>query len=840
MNQLVYNDIRVQFLSEDIIRVERAKKGLFCDNNTFFIPDRGQFEEYAIEYSFNEGVLCFGDYELYLPTSRNTLSGLKLERNGKRLYSYKRLSNSGELPPLDKTPDVFALADTPRIIIPEGGYSKQRMGQYTVVENVQDIYLIICNRDARKLRRLYVLLTGRPELVRLSTLGGWNSKYYAYSEETAKQLILDYEAHNVPLDNMVIDTDWRSCEHGWGYDINTKLFPDMKRFLDFAHEHDVDIMFNDHPEPVEGSSIFRAKEIAYREKNLQRLLKLGVDTWWYDRNWTTHLISPSKNLRHETLGLYLFHEITKHFYQAKAGNSEVYRRPDIMGNVVNINNGIYDAITDSASHRYGIQWTGDIQSTLAALNQEVESLLRAGNNCIAYANADCGGHCGLPNKEEFIRWMQFGTLSPIFRPHCTADVANIRTREPWAYDKETLDIVREYNNLRYRLLPYIYRNAYNAYESGEPVFKALGWEYPRDKRALKCYDQYMLGKDLLFKPLSKQPPKVLKKENYTSPVKATYYDGVELKGTPLAYAEYDVLSIYLEDEQPEKGVPMYNFSARFETEVKFDNDVELIIKTDDGSTVWIDGEKVHEDKNYHAATEFNLKVIKGGLAHKIEIEYFQGGGAAVVELLYNEVEKNDGKISIYLPQGKWLDPFDGSVYIGGKTIYKKYDLCETPIFIRLGSLIPLAYEARNTKSQKWDSLMFDYYPDDVATDNDYLYEDDRETTAYKLGRFAKTPYDASFNPSENAYVIKIHRTNGHFDGENFNNVRDIMVKFHLINGVKEIKKVTLNGELFKFASGGRRSDSFPLNSKLYSPDGRLVLVYFDADADKEYVIKYYI
>lgn len=74
-------------------------------------------------------------------------------------------------------------------------------------------------------------LTGRNELVRLSTLGGWNSKYYAYTEEEAKQLILDYEAHNVPLDVMVIDTDWRSCEHGWGYDINTKLFPDMKRFL---------------------------------------------------------------------------------------------------------------------------------------------------------------------------------------------------------------------------------------------------------------------------------------------------------------------------------------------------------------------------------------------------------------------------------------------------------------------------------------------------------------------------------------------------------------------------------------------------------------------------------
>ena len=139
-------------------------------------------------------------------------------------------------------------------------------------------------------------LTGKPELVRLSTLGGWNSKYYAYTEEEAKQVILDYEKHNVPLDVMVIDTDWRSCENGWGYDINTNLFPNMKRFLDFAHEHGVEIMFNDHPEPVNGAHVFKPEEIEYREKNLQSLMEKGLDIWWYDRNWTTSIISPTDKI----------------------------------------------------------------------------------------------------------------------------------------------------------------------------------------------------------------------------------------------------------------------------------------------------------------------------------------------------------------------------------------------------------------------------------------------------------------------------------------------------------------------------------------------------------------
>lgn len=840
MEQIVSNDIRIQLLSNDIIRIERAKNGAFLDNNTFFIPNREQCADNKVAYSFNEDVLCFGEYELYLPTSTKTLSGLRLEKNGKRVYAYKKLANTGELPALGKTPEVFAIADTPRIIIPEGGYSKNRDGQYKVTENVQDIYLLLCQKDARKLRRLYVELTGRPELVRLATLGGWNSKYYPYSEESAKQLILDYEAHNVPLDNMVIDTDWRSCEHGWGYDINTKLFPNMKRFLDFAHAHNVDIMFNDHPEPVDGAHVFRAKEIAYREKNLQSLMNIGVDTWWYDRNWSSHLVSPSKNLRHETLGLYLFHDISKHFYQAKAKNKDIYRRPDIMGNVVNIVNGTYESMTDSASHRYGIQWTGDIDSTLESLGQEVRSLLTTGNNANVYVNADCGGHIGVINKEEFIRWMQFGTLSPIFRPHCTYIVAKTRSREPWVYDEETLNIVREYNYLRYRLLPIIYKNARNAYETGEPIFKALDWEYLQDKRAVACDDEYMLGNDILIKPIAKKlPDGIVGKSFFTKPIKATYYNGIELKGEPLAHAEYDELNMCLDNESPEDGVPMYYFSTRFECEVKFDEDTELIFKCDDGASVWIDGEKALEDHDCHPAREFSLKTVEGGRVHEIIIEYFQAGGGATAQLLYRKVLPNSDKTAVYLPQGKWLNPFDGKIYIGKKTVYINYALNETPLFIRLGAILPLAHNARNTKEQTWGNLVLDYYPDKTATDCGYIYEDDTETTAYKLGEFAKTPYEAFYDETQHAYIVRLHCTNGCFNSAKWHDKRNIMLKMHLINGVNSISKVLVNDSETSFDINNKDNNAFPLNADKFAVDGKTVCVAFEADADKEYEIKIY-
>ena len=834
MEQIISGNVRVQFLSDNIIRIEYANKGRFCDKNTFFIPNKSHYAN-KVAYAHKRGAIAFGEYELYVPENAESLAGVCLYKHGEKVYTYKKLANSGELPPLNNTPEVFAVSDTPRIIIPEGGYSVDRKGEYSVEEDVQDVYLLLCKKDARLLRKLYVELTGKPELVRLSVLGGWNSKYYAYTEDEAKQLILDYEKHNVPLDVMVIDTDWRSCEHGWGYDINTKLFPDIKRFTDFAHEHGVEIMFNDHPEPANGTQVFAPEEIAYREKNLQSLMEKGLDIWWYDRNWVTRLIPPTESVRWETFGLYLFEDITRHYYQNAVQDKEVYRRPVIMGNVVNILNGTYSGITDSASHRYSIQWTGDIDSLPNFIAQEIDSLVKCGNNAIPYMNSDCGGHLGNPDKELFIRWMQYGALSPVFRPHCTNSVK--RTREPWAYDNETLDIVRAYNNLRYRLLPVIYKNAYNAYETGEPIFKALGWEYPEDLKALKINDEYMLGNDILIKPIVGALFAVIEEKYFTAPVTAVYYNGRELQGEPIATTEYKKLAINLNHVSPEKGVPVYNFSARFKTKVKFDKDKKLFLRSDDGATVWIDGVKVHEDKTTHPAMFFSLGTVKKDIEHSIEIEYFQADGEAAVEL-YCDMDCSD-TTEIYLPTGRWLDAFGGKVYIGGKTIKRKYGLCEMPLFIKLGALIPIAYEAKNTKEQKWDKLVYDFYPDKQSSDKGYLYEDDTQTTAYKKGELRKSRFSAEYCEQCNAYVVGLYKAEGSFKGEKCFAEREITFKVHLLNG-EIISRVTVDGKDVLFETEKKDAAVFPLNTAKGAPDSDTLIFKLYVKSDKDYEIKIFL
>ena len=833
---------RIQFLANGIVRIEYANDGKFCDQETFFVPARN-FEG-GVDFTAQNvrgGVrLVFGGYELLLPRGKRGMSGVVLSRAGKAVYRCRDLSNTGELPPPQKTPEVYALSDIPRIRIPAGGYTYRgelENSGYVIEKDVIDVYLLLCGRDAKKLRRLYVQLTGRCPLVRLSVLGAWNSKYYKYSEASAKQVICDYEKYDIPLDHMVIDTDWRAAsDRGIGYDIDTKLFPDMRRFFGFAHDHGVEIMFNDHPEPVDGAKdLLDPKEVRYREEKLQGLLALGLDTWWYDRNWHTALLSPVSGIFPETFGLYLFEDITRHYYE-KAADGGAYIRPLVMGNVNNIWNGNYEAIHDSASHRFGIQWTGDITSDPISLASEVKTLIRASDSGIIYVNADCGGHIGDPDKELYLRWIQFGVFSPVFRPHCTNDVK--RFREPWLYDEGTLDIARAFIKMRYRLLPVLYAGAFNSYQTGEPLFRGLGWEYPADKKALSCDTEYMLGKDILIAPVAGERMQKPKQTCYTAPVKAVFFDGTELAGEPIAEATYKKLDLELDNVPPLAGVSAYNFSARFETRVKFERDTDLFLQCDDGATVYVDGRQVLRDDKTHPARLSPLCTVEGGREHSLTVEYFQADGAACCVLYYDAHEES--KKSVYLPDGKWMDVFGGTVYQGGRAYSRRYAVGEMPLFVRLGALLPLAYDAKNTKEQKWDRLAFDYYPDREARGDGSLYEDDTKTTAYERGEYRLTPYEAFYDAEANAYVVRFGAAQGSFCGERAFSEREIALRLHLAACGKSVQSVTVDGVGADFCTIARDAGAFPFAAEGGARDGDLAAVTFRAQTDRCHEVRFFV
>ena len=71
----------------------------------------------------------------------------------------------------------------------------------------------------------------------------------------------------------------------------------------------------------------------------------------------------------------------------------------------------------------------------------------------AFVGADIGGFAGNSNAELFLRWMQYGALTPFCRNH--SEIGNV-DQYAWSWGEVVEDLVREAIRLRYRLLPYLY------------------------------------------------------------------------------------------------------------------------------------------------------------------------------------------------------------------------------------------------------------------------------------------------------------------------------------------------------------------------------------------------
>lgn len=834
MKSLVLGKVRIQALTRDIIRIEYDKGGVFEDSPTFFIPDRNiSSDDIDIDVIENaeKKVVTIGELTLVIPDGEKSLKGTTLSCNGKEVYKYRAMNNCGELPSVGKTPYVFQVVDSPRIICPAHGYSAigAAAERYEIKKRVADVYLLVCRKDAKKLRRLFVELTGRNEMVRLATLGSWNSRYYKYNQQEAEEMIARYREKNVPLDNMVIDTDWRAAsERGIGYDINTELFPDLKGFFDYAHKNNVEIMFNDHPEPQDGAeSLLDPKEIAFREKKLQEIMSLGLDTWWFDRNWHTALKSPVKSILPETLGMYLFTDITKNYYANRSENKLIHRRPVIMANVNDVHNGTYRKIHDTASHRYSIQWTGDIGCQNEDLLQEIRNLVRCTDNCIPYVNFDCGGHVGDPDKEIYLRWMKFGAFSPILRPHCTISVK--KYREPWNYDEETLSVVREYINMRYRLLPTVYRLAHDNYISGEPIYKSMGFVYPQDKSSLRCNKQYMLGDDILVAPVYAEPLTIVPRSAFVSPIVATYYSGCNLEGEPVAVKKYSYINQEYDKTTPVKELGPYNYSAVFEFKLKFNSDVEIYINNDDGTRFYVDGELVLDDWKFHYAFPQRVVALKKGIEYNVRMDYMQGGDKAIVKLLYRKIAEEpsfdnlERKPSFYIPEDGYTDVFNGRRYSAGRHT-AKYGVKNYPIFVRKGSLLLLGKDALNTHEQSWRNLAIDMYPSKEREVSSYLYEDDRETTAYKYGEYRTQRYGMKYDREDNAIKVLIEPVKGAYcPSETFDD-REVVLRYHMSAMPDKIVGVTVNGEERPYETIDRDIEAYPFAFEGGTPDGDIVSV----------------
>ena len=133
-----------------------------------------------------------------------------------------------------------------------------------------------------------------------------------------------------------------------------------------------------------------------------------------------------------------------------------------------------------------------------------------------------------------------------------------------------------------------------------------------------------------------------------------------------------------DNTSPESGVPVYEYSAEWETTICPKKNITLFVEADDGVRMWVDGKLCVDDWSCHSTMKHKVCNLSANTLHNVRIEYFQGGGEAALALHYTEQSEAENK-SVYLPEGRWMNLFTGKAYDGGKTIkVKTTDVTQIP------------------------------------------------------------------------------------------------------------------------------------------------------------------
>jgi alpha-D-xyloside xylohydrolase len=112
----------------------------------------------------------------------------------------------------------------------------------------------------------------------------------------------------------------------------------------------------------------------------------------------------------------------------------------------------------------------------------------------------------------------------------------------------------------------------------------------------------------------------------------------------------------------------------------------------------------------------------------IDDSYMMGDSMLVAPLVSDESERK-----VYLPEGRWWDFWTDTQYEGGQWLSLKPALGKIPVFIKEGSIIPLAAPIENVKDDTVFDITVKAYGDNPR--DTYLFEDDGISFNYEEGLY---------------------------------------------------------------------------------------------------------
>lgn len=379
----------------------------------------------------------------------------------------------------------------------------------------------------------YTKLTGTAPLPQMFTLGYHQSRWNYNDQDDVAQISEKFDTYDIPLDVIWLDIEYTDNKKYFTWDTRKFSNPlEMVQNLTIKGRKLVAII---DPHIKRDSNYFVHNDATSNGYYVKHADGKDYEGWcWPGASSYLDFFNPIvRDYFEKQYSLDKFHGTTNDVYIWNDMNEpSVFNGPEITmpkdlvhyggwehRDVHNINGLMFTSVTYDAlfnrsggtlrpfvltrSHFAGSQrsaavWTGDNAAEWEHLKISYPMCLSTSIAGMSFCGADVGGFFKNPDSELFIRWNQAGAWLAFFRQHSHIET---KRREPWTFNDETVQIVRDAIRTRYTYLPFWYTLFREHDITGYPVMRSLWTHYPDEIDTFTIDDHLLIGDAILVRPI---------------------------------------------------------------------------------------------------------------------------------------------------------------------------------------------------------------------------------------------------------------------------------------------------------------------------------------------------
>ncbi len=410
------------------------------------------------------------------------------------------------------------------------GASNDRFSYFSAEDGEMNYYFIY-HQSVAGIISSYTWLTGRMEMPPVWALGYQQCRWSYTPDSRVLEVAKTFREKRIPADVIYLDIDYMD-----GYKIFTwnpetfsnpeKLINDLKslqfhtavivdpgiKVEEGYQAYDEGVAYNHFVKYPDGKlwtaqvwpgwchfpDFTRPATRRWWGEQFMGYVNLGITGFWNDMNEiATWGQQPPPLIEFDWEGNKTTYRQAKNVYGMEMARSTFEGTKNLM-------NGRRPLIITRAGfaglQRYTAIWTGDNQADDQHMLLGVRLVNSLGISGVSFTGSDVGGFGGDATPELFARWMEIGAFTPFFRGHSAINTADA---EPWVFGEQTENISRNYIQLRYNLLPYVYTAMHESTLNGMPLNRSLAINYTFDNKVYeRAYqNQYLFGRSLLIIPV---------------------------------------------------------------------------------------------------------------------------------------------------------------------------------------------------------------------------------------------------------------------------------------------------------------------------------------------------